>query len=322
MLKMLQTLFWNSHQRRIRALWRLLIFIGIVGGVGLPLLIAIDASDNGWLENSAEQPAVAVAVVLALWVSARYTDRRPVADFGLSFSRAWWRDVGVGFIIGGISMSAIFLVLYLAGWVTVEGFAYTNVVGVSFGLAFLGQLFRAVGTGIFEEILMRAYLFRVIAEGLSSTWINRRKAVLISWMVTSAVFGVLHLRSPSATPLVGINIILGGLFLGFGMVYTGRIALPIGIHAAWNFFQTSIFGLGSTGRTFNTSLLATETSGPELWAGGSFGPEGGLLVIGAFALGTLLLWSWIRYQSGMLALHVSLADPPSLVGDFKRAIVP
>jgi membrane protease YdiL (CAAX protease family) len=311
MLGIVRAVFWNAKQRRIRATWRLLIFLAVTVGVGLPLLNAIDASDNVWLENSAEQPAVAIGVLLALLISTRYTDRRPFADFGLSLSRTWWRELGLGLAIGGLLMSLLFLVLYSAGWVTIEGFTHTDMIAIPFGVALLGQVLRYVGTGFFEEILLRGYLLRSIAEGISGMWISRRTAVLISWIATSALFGVLHLGNPNATLLVASNIVLAGLFFGFGMIYTGRLALPIGIHITWNFFQVSLFGLGSSGRSVNTSVLVTETRAPEVWAGGSFGPEGGLLSLAAFGLGTVALWLWIRRRTGDLRLRVSLADAPS-----------
>src|SRR6266849_1913226 len=46
----------------------------------------------------------------------------------------------------------------------------------------------------------------------------------------------------------------------------------------WNFVQCSFFGYAVSGMTeLRTSLIATEQTGPEIWTGGAFGPEGGLV---------------------------------------------
>jgi hypothetical protein len=41
-------------------------------------------------------------------------------------------------------------------------------------------------------------------------------------------------------------------------------------------------------------LLRHTTSGPELWTGGAFGPEAGLLVIPAIILGSLMVIAYTR----------------------------
>jgi hypothetical protein len=64
--------------------------------------------------------------------------------------------------------------------------------------------------------------------------------------------------------------------LGFGYVLSGQLAIPIGLHLTWNFFQNAVYGLPVSGfETFGASFLSTEQVGPDLWTGGSFGPEGG-----------------------------------------------
>ena len=68
-----------------------------------------------------------------------------------------------------------------------------------------------------------------------------------------------------------------GAMLGVGLVYTGRLALPIGFHIAWNFFQGGVFGFPVSGGDQQVALLTVDDRGPALWTGGAYGPEGGLL---------------------------------------------
>jgi hypothetical protein len=43
-------------------------------------------------------------------------------------------------------------------------------------------------------------------------------------------------------------------------------------------------------------LLRHTVTGPELWTGGAFGPEAGLLLIPALVVGALLIYGYTRPQ--------------------------
>ena len=96
--------------------------------------------------------------------------------------------------------------------------------------------------------------------------------------------------------------------MGSGWVYTGRLSLPIGLHMAWNVFQNNVFGLPNSGKPANTSLWVTETGTADLWTGGGFGLEGGLLSLVAVALGSVLVWLWLRRRYGKPTLQLTLAE--------------
>ena len=306
---MIKSLFWNASQKRLRALWRLLIFFGIIGVIANPLVLLLDAIDNQLLEESLRNVLVAIAFFVALWIGAKYIDRRPLKDFGLHLSRRWWREFGVGFAIGGLIMSFFFLIGYAMGWIEIRNFLYTGI-AAPFVLVVLGQIGRYAAGSFFEEVMTRSYLLRIIAEGITGTHANRKQALLISWGVTSLIFGALHLVNPNATLLGALNISLLGILFGMGMVYTGRLALPIGLHMAWNIFQNVIFGMPNSGKPAIAAVLVTESVGPEILTGGSFGPEGSLLSLGAILLGIVLVWFWLRRVYGKPTLYLALTNPP------------
>jgi membrane protease YdiL (CAAX protease family) len=70
-----------------------------------------------------------------------------------------------------------------------------------------------------------------------------------------------------------------GLLLAAAFVVTRRLWLVIGIHFAWNFTQGGIFGVAVSGHEVD-GLLRSELSGPELIAGGDFGPEASIFAVG------------------------------------------
>lgn len=65
------------------------------------------------------------------------------------------------------------------------------------------------------------------------------------------------------------------------------------------------------GRDFATSAIVLEQGGPELWTGGAFGPEAGLIGLLALTLGVLMVVIWVRKHYDRLALYTPIAEPPS-----------
>ena len=90
---------------------------------------------------------------------------------------------------------------------------------------------------------------------------------------------------------------------------TGELALSVGVHIAWNFFQGNVFGFPVSGLTmFRTTIFNTVQGGPELWIGGDFGPEAGLLGLIAIIAGSLAMLWWVKRTRGGLRIAYSLAE--------------
>ena len=111
---------------------------------------------------------------------------------------------------------------------------------------------------------------------------------------------MLDVWNPNASALSTVNLTLrGGLLVGLGYVLTGRLALPVGVHLpvvvhiAWNFFEGNVCGFPVSGwGTLGATFLSMEQSGPPLFTGGAFGPEGGVLTIAASIVGSLIILLW------------------------------
>jgi hypothetical protein len=140
----------------------------------------------------------------------------------------------------------------------------------------------SVVSGVFEEILFRGVLFRIMEEGLG-TWL----ALLIS----ALIFGLLHLMNPNATLIAGVAIALeAGVLLAAAYASTRRLWLPIGLHFAWNFTQGGVFGVAVSGVNFK-GLLQSTLTGPELFSGGEFGAEASIVaIVVGIAAGIYFLW--------------------------------
>jgi uncharacterized protein len=325
-------LFLEEGTGRPRALWRLLIQYWAYRVV-VPLLLNLlavawllvrsgrEIGASGELDASILSGSLALAligsiaaligVLLSVWLAGRFLDRRPFADFGFHLSGGWWLDLFFGMALGALLMTVIFLVELSFGWITVTGTFQTLVPGTPFALTMLIPTTLFLCIGVYEELLFRGYQLRNAAEGLNLPVLGPRNAVILAWVLSSAFFGYLHANNPNATLSSTFNVALAGVMLGLGYVLTGELAIPIGLHITWNFFQGSVFGfpvsgLGPVGATF----LSTDQGGPELWTGGPFGPEAGLLGPAAMILGGLLIALWVGLRNGKLAIHTPIAEGP------------
>lgn len=322
-------LFVERGRRRARALWRLLAQFGVFAVV-VALTTSLLAS--AWLllgetrQFGAEQTAVSpalfligtissvVAIFVSLWLAGRFLDRRRVKDYGFAVDRGWWLDLGFGLFLGAFLMTGIFFLELAFGWVSVTGSFESELSGTPFVLAILLPLAIFLCVGVYEEALSRGYQLTNLAEGLNYPFLGGPKgAVIVAWVVTSGVFGLLHLGNPNASLISTVNIALAGILLGVGYVLTGQLAIPIGVHITWNFFQGNVFGFPVSGlESLGASFLATEQSGPELWTGGVFGPEAGLLDPIAVLIGSLMTFFWVRLRRGEVGILASLAEAPEL----------
>lgn len=312
-------LFWNRDEGRLRAGWRVLIHLVcylyapplLNWAIGEPITLALARAlpDLALMSDRLTLFGLRLAaVLLSTWLVVRFIDRRPWSEMGLQFDRHWWADLLFGLALGGFLMTFIFVVEYGAGWVQVHDLFVVDQTATPFIVALIGPLVVSLVISIIEELLARGYQLRNLAEGLNMPKIGASWAIVASWMVSSLLFGLLHVFNPNATWLSTLYLTLTGVFFGLGYVFTGRLGLPIGLHFTWNFFQGNVYGFPVSGNTLGgATVIAIEQGGPPLWTGGAFGPEAGLLGIAAILLGCLLTLLWLEARYRQVALHRPLA---------------
>lgn len=271
----------------------------------------LDEHWSGWFDD-VEKLLLYIAALVAVYLATRFLDKRRFSDTGIRLKRDWWIDLGFGLLLGALLMTFIFLVELAAGWITIGETFHTAEPGQPFIVAILLPVLLFLMVGIAEELMFRGYLLLNLAEGFNLRFIGPRGALVLSWLLTSVLFGTGHATLPNATFLSSVYIALAGIWFGLAYVLTGSIAIPIGAHITWNFFQGHVFGFPvSGGRDFSTTFVALKQGGPEVWTGGAFGPEAGLLGLLGFVLGVLLVAVWIRVRYRRLTLFTAIADPPT-----------
>lgn len=301
-------LFWNQTERRVRAGIRVCIFFGLWGfGPALmhrlvgPAVTAAMGVDNRWLANILLDLLRLAVVLLALWFVARFVDHRAFVTFGFQFNRRWWVDLVFGMALGLLLMSAIFVVEWVAGWVTVTGF-WVAPAGIPFYVAIWTPLMLFIVVAVAEEVLSRGNQVLNFTEGFRP--LGFRRAVFVAWLLSSVIFGALHLSNPNSSWLSTLYLVLYGVFLGAGYVLTGQLAISIGLHFTWNLAQGAVFGFPVSGRPLGgASVMAVTQSGPALWTGGAFGPEAGLLGVSAALIGVALIVLWVKVRTQSISFE-------------------
>lgn len=317
----IKRVFWNGAEKRLRAPLRIPATIGltllalqlVVGVVRfLSSVVALPSS----IRTALTIAALTVAAVAIAW----FVDRRYRRDMGLELDRQWWLDAAAGLVVGLGMVAAVVLTLRIAGMASIGG-PYrpsgttvavgcdSAAVGLLYGFAFF------VAVAVLEEFAIRGYLLTNVAEGLRGYVGADRTAVWAAVLGTAGLFGALHAANPGGSWLSFLNIALAGVLLGVAYAATGRLAFPVGLHTTWNFGLGPVFGLPVSGLGADAALVPVRVDGPRLVTGGSFGPEGGLVMLIALATGVGMLAWWVHRQGGSLAPEERIAIPDLWSGE-------
>ncbi len=308
------SLLWNRQEARLRAGWRIVVFLlgafvlgEALSRLGRPVLTRLLPVVYS---NAVEAAVYLLLIVALLWVVGIRLDRRPIVDYGLHLSRAWGLDLVFGLALGTLLLFGVFVLELAMGWIKVTG-TLASPPGQPFAAAILADLIVVVFVATQEEITFRGYPIKNLAEGFNWKVIGPRWATVIAVLIPSLLFGLGHFDNPNATTLSTINIMVFATLFGAGYVLTGELALPIGLHFAWDFVQGFVFGVtGGTSKLGSFLVLAEGDPAGKLWTGLPYGVEGGLLGTGAFVMGFLLIAAWVQLRRGSVRLYPSLAQAP------------
>ncbi len=277
----IRNVFMQTDRSRLRAGWRIVIGFVAMMLVITPLVVAVDAIDIPFIESFLWQFLAAIALIGLARVFARYLDHREFGEYGLAWSPT---QVIGGFAVAGVIAGVIYGVQLALGWVQVTDTIYTRY-RIPFIVGWFGFFVRYASVALYEELFHRGFLITNLAEGLNGTQPRRGWAVVL----TAVSFGLLHMTNDNATMIGALNIALFGVLLGVPYIRTGSLAFPIGLHFGWNFLVGPVLGLPVSGYEPRVSILVSENTGPELWTGGAFGPEGGLLATLVLGIGLVIM---------------------------------
>ena len=275
----MRTIFYNDNEKRFRAGWRILITTMLAFSI-LILLAAFIPWQLGF------QVVLAAAVLLVLFFASKNIDKRSFHEFGFELNQSWFKDFLAGNGMAIIAMGAIVLFARQMGWFTLVGVDFT-LFEPKFLIGLFSSLLFMIAVSVWEEAYFRSYLITNIKEGMQFNRLDNRIPIVIAVLLSSFIFGFAHITNPNASVISSLNITLAGIVLAYPYIVTKSIAIPVGMHLSWNYFQSVVFGLPVSGQPLEPSILRFETPGPEIYTGGNFGPEAGIIGL----LGLIFMWS-------------------------------
>ncbi len=234
-------------------------------------------------------------IIIAVLYYCTHNERRRVASLGF-IKKGAVLEYLLGLVIGLVMFVSVLGIIYPTDGII--NFAFNSSVSIPLiVLYFLGFVVQ----GASEEILLRGFFF--VSGSYSSN-------VVASFFISSFVFAGFHIGNSGVTVLSFINVFLFGAFAALYYLRRGSIWGICAIHSMWNFAQGNIFGFNVSGADFGQSLFTVQSNN-ELFAGGQFGPEGGLAV-------TIVLLIAIAILLPMKNKRVEI-PPIRLKGEFQSA---
>jgi uncharacterized protein len=272
-----------------------------------------------------------LVLLIAASIMARI-ERRRILDYNLTGPGRISRFLS-GLVTGFAALSLLVGMLYLGGWIHFGPVALTGVQIAQYaalwavGFLFVGlveeglcrcYLQFTLGRGINfwwalgAQVLMCAsllpgktgqaaygvYLCALLGV-IPCYWLQKIKSPSngfwqAAWLI-STFFGFIHTSNNGETWVGIFQAAAIGFIFAASVRITGSAWWAIGCHAAWDWAESYFYGTADSGYAAKGHLLTTTSSGPAFWSGGTDGPEGSVLGLGAllFILAVLL----VQYRS-------------------------
>jgi len=244
-----------------------------------------DGIDNGTIRIIVKELIRIGVTVGLLWLYARLFFKKSSAYFGI---HQLFKTEKIWVLVGLALPLTVFVFYILTQYVVFEK---QDQLPLNTVLTFIiGSFITACSAGVIEEILFRGYLFKLIED----KW-NAVTAIL----VTSVLFGALHLLTVNGQQLLDVCLILiGGTLVGilFSLiVYKTRVVWnAVVVHIIWNFFMNSkIVQFVSASDQNHSSLVIFRFTSDSIWiTGGTFGIDVAVPV----AVMYVLTISWLAFR--------------------------
>jgi CAAX protease family protein len=229
----------------------------------------------------ASELVVLIVTLGVVYVWRHRLDKQSFRSLGFQLTSGWWQEFLLGAGIIAITWLVIFAFALVTTTVSIQATRF-NVAALLGGLG-LGLAYNLL-VGLTEELDARGYVLQTLAEGVKFA-----PAVILS----ALYFGVRHLLNPGADWASALGTGLFGVLAALAYWSTGRLWMPIGMHAAWNLFEGPVFGFLVSGIHMG-GLFVLRVNGPAWLTGGSFGPEAGALTIVPQLVLIVIVYLWGR----------------------------
>ena len=205
---------------------------------------------------------VIILFLFMFWV--KVIEKNALSSLGF-VKRNWLKYLAWGILLSLLQMGVIALVYQVSG----IGSFVLNELSLEPLLFILGLFPFWLLQGGTEEVATRGWLLTRIAA---------RTNLPLAIVISSSLFGILHMGNAGVTFLSVLNIILDGVLAALLFIYTDSIWLVVAQHGTWNYVQGNLLGFQVSGTGADASIFSfTMGDGPDWLTGGAFGAEGSII---------------------------------------------
>lgn len=265
--------FLNSDHQ-LRNGWWILIFFLVLASLLVPTLIV--AQQNSMDVSIGIQ---SIIVILASWI-CQLLRRKPLSELIGEFDARWFKELGLGGLVGSALMLVPALIMWILGWVDWQW----NPAGLS---TLISIVLLFAGVAVAEELLFRGFIFQRLIAGLGQ-WPAQ--------LILAGYFLLTHLNNPGMTGdikiLASVNIFLASLIFGLAFIRTKSLAMPLGLHFMANLMQGGVLGFGVSGTDQSGLLKPVFSEVPDWLTGGQFGLEASVFGLICVVVTLIALSMW------------------------------
>ena len=262
---------FKNEEGEVRSGWKILILFLVeyillfimANIIGSLVVISRSIRENIYIILMFSQEIVLILTPILSW---KVLFKKDLSLIGL---QALNKKEVKNLILGSVMRIAAITLAFILIIISKSGVLVNSLLEPRFSLSLVVYFILFIFVGFAEELLSRGYI--IGAMEVSSN--NKLFAV----MVSAVIFSLMHYGNNGFSLIPFLNIFLVGILFGFMYVKTKSIWLSTGFHITWNFFQGCIYGMPVSGIT-TPKLYEMTFVGNSILNGGTFGPEGGLIV--------------------------------------------
>ena len=219
-------------------------------------------------------------IYLIMTLYARLIEKRSLNDLGFKAVNKAKKFV-IGFLFGFVSMTVVVLLI-----ITLTDSSFSSEALTRSGWQALPLVLL-----LLVPWTVQASAEEVVFQGWLTPHLTKRYGLIVAVSVAAFLFMLAHALNPGVQLMGLLNLVLYGLFAAFYMLHERSILGIAGYHIAWNWAQGQVYGaLVSGGAVVPASLFGMRLEGHRLLTGGTFGPEGSLVVTGVLFVSLALVF--------------------------------
>ncbi|MEO7084511.1 MAG: type II CAAX endopeptidase family protein [Gemmatimonadaceae bacterium] len=260
--------FFYTEDGALRGGWRIIAFFVassvatlVAASFAGPLVsMGLEAANLRGLSN--QYVVELIGLIAGTAFVLQVIDKRPWRDVWLGRDALRPAMVILGFAVGALAIGLPILSLIEVGWLREAA----GPAGAWSGAALRVSL-MLLPAALVEELLTRGYVLSVLRESWGWT------AAIV---LTSVVFGLIHLENNGVNVMSVSLVIVAGFFLAVVVYVTKSLYAAWMAHFAWNWTMAVLFHTAVSGYPLESPSYRYVDAGPDWATGGEWGPEGGL----------------------------------------------